>query len=63
MVFSIFGWDCLHAVVMETRKNINGDAVVFMVLKFLCRFLLFGMCMLLWILPDAGQMCGKGAAK
>jgi hypothetical protein len=38
---------------MEARKSTDGDAVVFMVLKFLCHFLLFGMCMLLWILLDA----------
>jgi hypothetical protein len=46
---------------METRKNTDGDAVVFMVLKFLYRFLLFGMSMLLGILLDVGWMCGKGA--
>jgi hypothetical protein len=39
---------------METRKSTDGNAVVFMVLKSLCRFLLFGLCMLLWILLDVG---------
>jgi hypothetical protein len=37
-------------IAMETRKNTNGDAMVFMALMFLCRFLLFGMCMFLCIL-------------
>jgi hypothetical protein len=36
---------------MEARKNTNGDVVVFMALKFLCHFLLFGM---LWMLLDVG---------
>jgi hypothetical protein len=52
--FSVFGWECLHMVTMETRKNTDGDATVFMVLKFLCHFLLFGMSMILWILLDVG---------
>ncbi len=39
---------------METRKNTYGDVVVFMALKSLCHFLLFGLCMLLWILLDVG---------
>jgi hypothetical protein len=43
----------LHMTTMETRKNTNGDAMVFMALMFLCRFLLFRMRMLLWILSDA----------
>jgi hypothetical protein len=34
-----------------------------MALMFLCHFRLFGMCMLLWILLDAGWMCDKGIAK
>jgi hypothetical protein len=38
---------------METRKNIDGDAVVFLALNFLCHFLLFGM-RLLWISLDVG---------
>jgi hypothetical protein len=37
---------------METRKRSEGDAVVFMALMFLCRFLLFGMSELLWIILD-----------
>jgi hypothetical protein len=37
---------------METRKSTDGDEVVFMVLKSLYCFLLFRMCMLLWILLD-----------
>jgi hypothetical protein len=48
---------------MEARKNNNGDAVLFMALKFLCRFLLFGMNMLLWMLLDVGGMYGEGVAK
>jgi hypothetical protein len=48
---------------METRKITDGDAEVFMALKSLCHFLLFGMCMLLWILLDAGRLCGMGVAK
>ncbi len=52
-------FSCLRLVMftqnnMETRKNTDGDAVVFMALKSLCHFLLFGLCMLLWILLDAG---------
>jgi hypothetical protein len=39
---------------IETRKNIDGDVVVFMALMFLCCFLLFGMGVLLWILLDVG---------
>jgi hypothetical protein len=39
---------------METSKNTDGDAMVFMALMFLFLFLLFGMCMLLWILLDVG---------
>ncbi len=35
---------------METRKSTDGDAVMFMALKFLCHFFIFGMCMLMWIL-------------
>jgi hypothetical protein len=35
---------------METRKSTDGDVVVLTALKYLCSFLLFGMCMLLWIL-------------
>jgi hypothetical protein len=40
-------FSCLQLVVfthnrMKTRKNTDRDAMVFMVLKFLCRFLLFG---------------------
>jgi hypothetical protein len=61
-------FSCLRLVVftqndMETRKNIDGDAAVFMALKSLCRFLLFGLCMLLWILLDLGWLRGKGVAK
>ncbi len=37
---------------MVTRKRSEGDAVVFMALMFLCRFLLFGMSELLWIILD-----------
>jgi len=37
---------------METRKRSNGSVVVFMALMFLCRFLLFGMNELEWILSD-----------
>jgi len=54
MVFPVFGWECLHTTIMETRKNTNGDTMVFMALMFLCRFLLFGMSVLLWILLDVG---------
>jgi hypothetical protein len=63
IVFPIFNWECLHMVAMEMRKNNDGNVVVFMALKYLCRFLLFGMSMLLWILLDVGSMCGKGVAK
>jgi hypothetical protein len=50
---------CLRLVVfthndMETRKSTNGDAMMLTALKSLCSFLLFGMCMQLWILLDAG---------
>jgi hypothetical protein len=38
---------------MEIRRSTDGDVVVFMALKFLCCFPLFGMWMLLWILLDA----------
>jgi hypothetical protein len=38
-----FDWECLNMMAMETRKNNEGDVVVFMALMFLCRFLLFGM--------------------
>jgi hypothetical protein len=51
-LYIFFGWECLHTVAMETRNNSDGDAMVFMALKFLCHFLLFGMSMLLWILLD-----------
>jgi hypothetical protein len=54
MVSPVFSWEYLHTVAMETRKSTDGDAVVFMALKLLCCFLLFGMCMLLWILLDIG---------
>ncbi len=40
--------------IMETRKRIDGDVVVFMALMFLCCFLLFGMSELEWILLDIG---------
>jgi hypothetical protein len=39
---------------MEIRKNIDGDAVMLMALMFLCRFLLLGMSVLLWILLNVG---------
>jgi hypothetical protein len=42
-VFSLFSSECLHTMAMETRKNSEGDVVVFMALMFLCRFHLFGM--------------------
>jgi hypothetical protein len=38
---------------METRKRSAGGVMVFMAL-FLCRFLLFGMNELEWILLDMG---------
>jgi hypothetical protein len=39
----VFGWECLLTMAMETRIRGKGDAVVFMALMFLCRFLIFGM--------------------
>jgi hypothetical protein len=39
---------------METRERSDGDAVVFMVMMFLYRFLLFGMSELEWIFPNTG---------
>jgi len=39
---------------METRKRSDEDVVVFMALMFLCRFILFGMSELEWILLDTG---------
>jgi hypothetical protein len=39
---------------METRERSDEGAVVFMALMFLCRFLLFGMNELEWILLDMG---------
>ncbi len=39
-------------IAMETRKKNDGNVVVFMVLMFLCHFLLFGMSELEWILLD-----------
>jgi hypothetical protein len=48
---------------METRKRKESNVVVFMALMFLCRFLLFGMNVLLWILLDAGWLCGKEVTK
>jgi hypothetical protein len=41
---------------METRNRSDGDAMVFMALMFLCRFLLFGMNELQWILLHIGLM-------
>jgi hypothetical protein len=41
---------------METKKKNEGNAVMFMVLMFLSRFLLFGMNELLWIILDTGWM-------
>jgi len=49
-----FGWECLFMMVIETRKRSEGDAMSFMVLMFLCCFLLFGMSELLWIILDIG---------
>jgi len=40
--------------IMEIKKRSEGDAVVFMVLMFLCCFLLFGTSELLWIILDIG---------
>jgi hypothetical protein len=54
MFFPIFGWGCLRMTTMETRKMSDRDAVVFMALMFLCRFLLFGMNEFEWILLDTG---------
>jgi hypothetical protein len=51
-IFSYFQLGVFTHDGMERRKSTNGDAVVFMTLNFLCCFLLFGMCMLLWILLD-----------
>ncbi len=50
----VLGWDCLLMMAMETRTRAKGDVVVFMASMFLCRFLLFGMCVMLWISLDAG---------
>jgi hypothetical protein len=36
------------------EKGSKGDAVVFMALMFLCRFLLFGMSELMWIILNTG---------
>jgi hypothetical protein len=50
---------------METKKRSDGDAVVFMALMFLCRFLLFGMSELEWILLvkyEAGELSSNGGA-
>jgi len=41
---------------METKKKNEGNAVMFMVLMFLSRFLLFGMNELLWTILDTGWM-------
>jgi len=38
---------------METKKRNDGNVVVFLVFMFLCRFLLFGMSELEWILLDS----------
>ncbi len=54
MFSPIFGWECLLMTAMETRMRGEGNVVVFMALMFLCRFLLFGMCVLLWIVLDDG---------
>jgi hypothetical protein len=50
--FPVFGWGCLCMMGMETRKNNDGNAVVFMALMFLCCFLLFWMSELEWVLLD-----------
>jgi hypothetical protein len=39
---------------METKKRSEGDVMLFLALIFLCRFLLFGMNELLWIILDTG---------
>jgi hypothetical protein len=39
---------------VEIRKSNDGDAVVFMALMFLCRFFIFGMNELEWILLNTG---------
>jgi hypothetical protein len=39
---------------METRKKGDGNAMVFMAFMSLCRFLLFGMNELEWMLLDTG---------
>jgi hypothetical protein len=39
---------------IETKKNNNGNVMVFMALMFLCCVLLFGMNELKWILLDTG---------
>ncbi len=54
MFFPIFGLGCLRTTMMETRKRNDGNVVVFMVLMFLCCFLLFHMNGLEWILLDIG---------
>jgi len=59
----VFGWGCLRMTAMETRKRSDGNAMVFMALMLLCRFLLFGMSEQEWILLDIGWMWGKGATK
>ncbi len=48
--FLVFDWGCSCMTIMETRKMSDGDVMVFMALMFLCRFFLFGMSELEWIL-------------
>ncbi len=48
----VFGWGCLRMTTLETRKRNDGGAMVFMALMFLCRFLLFGMNEVEWIVLD-----------
>jgi len=48
----VFSWGCLRMMTLETRKRSDGGAMVFMALMFLCRFLLFGMNEVEWIVLD-----------
>jgi hypothetical protein len=50
MFYLVSGWWCLLTTTMEIRKRSDGNVVVFMALMFLCRFYLFGMSELEWIL-------------
>ncbi len=51
-IFSCFQLGVLRTTTIEARKRSDGDAVVFMAFMLLCRFFIFGMSELKWILLD-----------